>query len=661
MEKLQHLKQTNSIQLVKMAWLPYILLGGLYFIVSLHQLYSSSLPKEPCMEGDDCMKPLLYYHQQYKKTQQFNESLISTSKDGFGSNSTFVLELLVPMLTMNKLPDGRQQPSFQWTKISSCSTSPSAPSFNEGNSGMSFEIDDYLANEYDPKSSPTLGRSHNPDGLLYNTFMSWLETKNKPFSFKSLTINHECQLSFPKYMRIRSQNPKVVHPLKGKFVLKQLIDYKNNQTNVTIAETSFDLTRVLQKKKEQNENEKEYVPHFKYYKQPLVLRVVTDTQSYPEHNPFRRDGYEMDQTESELLLDFDTSEFYNPIFYVDDVALRHRSQVELAPQTTNEKPPVSLKIKLSFIKPVRHVIQSQITLGLRMAEKLLKPNELDELRYLISDEYMYKFVITQIIGFLHLALDSLAFKNEIGFYVGKGKDVTGISLSSLYSRCICNVIIFLYLVDGGKTSWFVLLSIGLSILVELWKLYKFLQPKWNWKNYPHCLSFRDMSSMSSTEQLTIDYDSVARAYLSMILYPLVLGMAVYGRQFYTYRSVYSWVISNLANAVYTFGFISLCPQLYINYKLKSVAHLPWRVFVYKIFNTFVDDVFAFLIEMPLKHKIMTLRDDVVFFVFLVQAYIYRVDKKRANEYGYVYDNDEDEKAGKKRRKKNHKKKKNKKD
>lgn len=37
-----------------------------------------------------------------------------------------------------------------------------------------------------------------------------------------------------------------------------------------------------------------------------------------------------------------------------------------------------------------------------------------------------------------------------------------------------------------------------------------------------------------------------------------------------------------------------------------------------------------------KHKIMTLRDDIVFFIFLFQAYIYRVDKSRCNEFGYSY-------------------------
>ena len=37
------------------------------------------------------------------------------------------------------------------------------------------------------------------------------------------------------------------------------------------------------------------------------------------------------------------------------------------------------------------------------------------------------------------------------------------------------------------------------------------------------------------------------------------------------------VLGSLVGAVYTFGFIMMTPQLYINYKLKSVAHMPWRV------------------------------------------------------------------------------------
>ena len=30
------------------------------------------------------------------------------------------------------------------------------------------------------------------------------------------------------------------------------------------------------------------------------------------------------------------------------------------------------------------------------------------------------------------------------------------------------------------------------------------------------------------------------------------------------------------------GFILMCPQLYINYKLRSVAHLPWKMLCYRL-------------------------------------------------------------------------------
>ena len=87
-----------------------------------------------------------------------------------------------------------------------------------------------------------------------------------------------------------------------------------------------------------------------------------------------------------------------------------------------------------------------------------------------------------------------------------------------------------------------------------------------------------------------------------------------------YFSWYSWSLSSLANGVYAFGFLFMLPQLFVNYKLKSVAHLPWRSFMYKAFNTFIDDVFAFIITMPVAHRVACFRDDVVFFIYLYQRW-----------------------------------------
>lgn len=82
----------------------------------------------------------------------------------------------------------------------------------------------------------------------------------------------------------------------------------------------------------------------------------------------------------------------------------------------------------------------------------------------------------------------------------------------------------------------------------------------------------------------------------------------------------------------------------LNQQLKSVAHLPWKAFMYKVrphsptdvsqyrnlllfifiscqaFNTFIDDVFAFIITMPTSHRLACFRDDVVFLIYLYQRW-----------------------------------------
>lgn len=46
--------------------------------------------------------------------------------------------------------------------------------------------------------------------------------------------------------------------------------------------------------------------------------------------------------------------------------------------------------------------------------------------------------------------------------------------------------------------------------------------------------------------------------------------------------------------LFSFVFLLLFyPQLFINHKLKSVSHLPWKFLIFRFLNTFIDDLFAF--------------------------------------------------------------------
>eukprot|EP00322_Chrysochromulina_rotalis_P031100 CAMPEP_0115890158 /NCGR_PEP_ID=MMETSP0287-20121206/33204_1 /TAXON_ID=412157 /ORGANISM="Chrysochromulina rotalis, Strain UIO044" /LENGTH=137 /DNA_ID=CAMNT_0003346915 /DNA_START=195 /DNA_END=608 /DNA_ORIENTATION=+ len=77
----------------------------------------------------------------------------------------------------------------------------------------------------------------------------------------------------------------------------------------------------------------------------------------------------------------------------------------------------------------------------------------------------------------------------------------------------------------------------------------------------------------------------------------------------------------------------------VQYRLKSVAHLNWKFFMYKALNTFIDDLFAFIIKMPTLHRMSCFRDDIVFVVFMYQRYAYRVDMTRRNEFGHTGEGD----------------------
>jgi Cleft lip and palate transmembrane protein 1 (CLPTM1) len=140
-------------------------------------------------------------------------------------------------------------------------------------------------------------------------------------------------------------------------------------------------------------------------------------------------------------------------------------------------------------------------------------------------------------------------------------------------------------------------------------------------------------SKMDLQAMTIEADRQATSRLGSILLPLVLVYTVYSLVMEEHISWYSWLITSASSAVYAFGFVLMTPQLFLNYKLKSVAHLPWRVLVYKSLNTFIDDLFSFIIRMPTMARISCFRDDVVFFIYLYQRWLYPVDTSRPIEGG----------------------------
>lgn len=322
---------------------------------------------------------------------------------------------------------------------------------------------------------------------------------------------------------------------------------------------------------------------------------------------------------------------YLPILYIDTLSTRVRDFQILEPSNKQIEliiaySPMSFG-KLRFSSQVETAMHSMISLG--FTEK-----DLDEIKGVFMDTNLTLLCLTFIVAALHLLFDFLAFKNDVSFW-RRRKNMVGLSTRSLLWRCGSQFVVFLYLMDED-TSMLVLVPAGIGTVIEIWKLTRAFKVKINFNRLVPKFEFGETSEEEKKTEL---YDAQSMKYLSFLLYPLCAGGAIYSLLYMPHKGWYSWCVQSLVNGVYAFGFIFMLPQLFVNYKHKSVAHLPWKAFMYKAFNTFIDDVFAFIITMPTAHRVACFRDDIVFLIYLYQRWLYPVDKSRVNEFGESFEDE----------------------
>ena len=142
---------------------------------------------------------------------------------------------------------------------------------------------------------------------------------------------------------------------------------------------------------------------------------------------------------------------------------------------------------------------------------------------------MYFLTLTFFVTAFHLLFDFLAFKNDVSFWKNR-KSTAGLSTRVIIWRCVSQIIIFLYLCEN-KTSYIVLGPAGVGVIIEFWKVTKSFKMSFSAGK----LTF---GTKTKEEVETEKLDSEAMYYLQWLMWPLVVGGAIYSLLYMQHRSWY---------------------------------------------------------------------------------------------------------------------------
>jgi hypothetical protein len=242
--------------------------------------------------------------------------------------------------------------------------------------------------------------------------------------------------------------------------------------------------------------------------------------------------------------------YYYPLVYINDfyVFEEHLSPIN---ETVSEVP---LHIYVGSISMIKYMLYSQMLQAFSMHENMgtMSTRERDDIKHLIVDTNIYLLGLTMVVSVLHSVFDFLAFKNDVQHWRSR-KSYRGLSGRTVALNVFLQIIILLYLLDND-TSYLVLVSTAVGVLIEIWKLRRVMVVSLSTtERYFGIIPKLHIEGKSSYRGKTAEYDALAFRYLSWVMWPLVGLYAIYTLVYETHKGWYSWIINSLVGAVYTFG------------------------------------------------------------------------------------------------------------
>ena len=314
---------------------------------------------------------------------------------------------------------------------------------------------------------------------------------------------------------------------------------------------------------------------------------------------------------------------FNPQLDSSQFWVLKENQIDLEELKKGESKTVNLTVHVEI-----NTFESyQFCLGLQQNAKsnplMLEASE--QIKYLLvknSKNYLIFFFFTII---LHLVLQSLAFKNDIQYWKNV-KNFRGVSMTLIWWDLATGLVQMLYVfVNDAPIMNKILLS--LVMVSSVYRVAKVYQMRLIW-SFP----FVWLQKPDSYKGQTNTIESKVIGVLLLILAPCFAAFFIY--QVSTIDvPLTSWVLlKQILGASMKFvaatEFARLAPQLYLNFKLKSVPVMPWRTLAYKFVDAIIDDISNYAMGSPMLIMIIHLNDDVAFIILIFQRWLYKEDSNR---------------------------------
>lgn len=290
----------------------------------------------------------------------------------------------------------------------------------------------------------------------------------------------------------------------------------------------------------------------------------------------------------------------------------------------NENLDATFKIKVSFnfLSNFYFKYMKAIEMNSEMMENTFNiPSSKDMFVELLKNNSMSYLIILFTVNILHTIFSYMGFASDVSYYKNL-KELDGVYTKYIFFSIFRLLVTFIY-VYLEDAHFLVKIELGIGLAIEIWKLRKIfsieISTKFPFVNLNYKIKFsQDNSQNHETEAINL-----MTKYLFLPISVLYLSYRIYYYKQTIYSSYFKFAIQYLFFLFNLFGFVLMTPQIYINYKLKSVSHMPVKALTYKFLNTIIDDLYAFAVKTTTLYRISCFKDDVIFVIFIIQMVLYR--------------------------------------